>query len=72
MLSIIFFAFLAGIFTTRLPEKYSKVIGLGVNAGFELIMKITQFVIKFTPLGVMAIIAGVVSDNMSEPGLLQV
>ncbi|MGK2863557.1 MAG: dicarboxylate/amino acid:cation symporter [Chitinophagaceae bacterium] len=70
MLSVIFFAFLAGIFTTRLPENYARVISLGVNAGFELIMKITQFVIRFTPLGVMAIIAKVVSDNMSEPGAL--
>ncbi len=70
MLSVIFFAFLAGIFTTRLPENYSRVISIGVNAGFELIMKITQFVIRFTPLGVMAIIAKVVSDNMSEPGAL--
>lgn len=70
MLSIIFFAFLAGIFTTRLSEQYSKVISIGVNAGFELIMKITQFVIKFTPLGVMAIMAEVVADNMNEPGAL--
>ncbi len=70
MLSIIFFVFLAGIFATRLSEPYAGVIKLGVNAGFELIMKITNFVIRFTPLGVLAIIAGVVSDNMSEPGAL--
>ncbi len=70
MLSIIFFSFLAGIFATRLPETYARVIKLGVNAGFELVMKITNFVILFTPLGVMAIIAGVVSDNMSEEGAL--
>ena len=70
MLSIIFFSFLAGIFSTRLPEPYVRVISLGVNAGFELVMKITQFIIKFTPLGVMGIIATVVSDNMSEEGAL--
>ena len=70
MLSIIFFAFLAGIFTTRLPQAYANVISLGVNAGFELIMKITHFVILFTPLGVLGIIARVVADNMSVPGAL--
>jgi proton glutamate symport protein len=70
MLSIIFFSFLAGIFTTQLPERHSSVIKLGINAGFELVMRITHFVIRFTPFGVMAIIAKVVSDNMSEEGAL--
>ncbi|CAN5213963.1 dicarboxylate/amino acid:cation symporter [soil metagenome] len=70
MLSIIFFSFLAGIFSTRLSEPYAKVVGIAVNAGFELVMKITNFIILFTPLGVLAIIAGVVSDNMGEAGAL--
>lgn len=70
MLSIIFFSFLAGIFTTQLPEDHGQSIKTLVNAGFELIMKITQFVIRFTPLGVMAIMATVVADNMDEPGAL--
>jgi Na+/H+-dicarboxylate symporter len=70
MLSVIFFAILAGIFTTRLDERYSRVISLGVNAGFELVMKITQFIIRFTPLGVLGIIAVVVAENMGESGAL--
>ena len=70
MLSIIFFAFLAGIFTTQLPEKHSRPIAIITNAGFALIMKITQFIIRFTPLGVLAIMAKVVADNMGEAGAL--
>lgn len=70
MLSIIFFSFLAGIFSTRLSEPYAKVVGIAASAGFELVMKITNFIILFTPLGVLAIIAGVVSDNMGEAGAL--
>lgn len=70
MLSIIFFAILAGIFTTTLPKVHSEVIASVVNAGFELMMKITNFIIKFTPLGVMALMADVVANNMEEGGAL--
>ncbi len=70
MLSVIFFSILAGIFTTKLPEEYKGFVVKGVNTGFELIMKITQFIIRFTPLGVMGIIAVVVAENMGEEGAL--
>jgi proton glutamate symport protein len=70
MLSIIFFSILAGIFTTSLPKVHNDVIVAVVNAGFELMMKITNFIIKFTPLGVMALIAEVVANNMEESGAL--
>ncbi len=70
MLSIIFFAILLGIFSTQLSEQYKPMVIKGVNAGFELMMKITHFIIKFTPLGVLGIIAIVVADNMDEEGAL--
>ena len=70
MLSVIFFSILAGIFVTQLQDDYKNMITKGVNAGFDLIMKITQFIIKFTPYGVMGIIAVVVADNMGEEGAL--
>ncbi|MBS4044291.1 MAG: dicarboxylate/amino acid:cation symporter [Chitinophagaceae bacterium] len=70
MLSVIFFSVLSGIFITQLQNDYKNMITKGVNAGFDLIMKITQFIIKFTPYGVMGIIAVVVADNMGEEGAL--
>ncbi len=70
MLSVIFFAIIAGIFTTQLNKDDSKVISSIVNAGFELMMKITQFIIRFTPLGVLALIADVVAKNLAEGGEL--
>lgn len=70
MLSVIFIAVLFGIFATQLSEKYKDFTLKGVNAGFELMMKVTHFVIRFTPLGVMGIIAVVVADNMAEEGAL--
>lgn len=70
MLSIIFFAVLAGVFTTSLNKDHRDAIGSGVNAIFELMMKITNFIILFTPLGVMALIAEVVANNLVGGGSL--
>ncbi len=70
MLSVIFIAVLLGIFATQLSENYKEMTVKGVNAGFELMMKVTHFIIRFTPFGVMGIIAVVVADNMGEEGAL--
>ncbi len=64
MLSIIFFAILAGFFITRVGEK-SRVLLMDVlNACLDVIMKITLFVIRFTPLGVFSISAKVISQQL--------
>ncbi|REJ83580.1 MAG: dicarboxylate/amino acid:cation symporter [Bacteroidetes bacterium] len=66
MISIIFISILSGLFATKLDEKYKNVIQNGIQAGFELTMKVTQWVIGFTHWGVMAIIAVVVSKTVQE------
>ena len=64
MLSIIFFAILAGFFITRVGEK-SRVLLMDVlNACLDVIMKITLFVIRFTPLGIFSISAKVISGQL--------
>ena len=64
MLSIIFFAILAGFFITRVGEK-SRILLMDVlNACLDVIMKITLFVIRFTPLGVFSISAKVISQQL--------
>jgi len=64
MLSIIFFAILAGFFITRVGEK-SRVLLMDVlNASLDVIMKITLFVIRFTPLGIFSISAKVISQQL--------
>ncbi len=64
MLSIIFFAILSGFFITRVGEK-SRVVLLDVlNAILDVIMKITLFIIMFTPLGVFSILAKVISQQI--------
>lgn len=64
MLSIIFFAILAGFFITRVGEK-SRILVMDVlNACLDVIMKITLFVIRFTPLGIFSISARVISQQL--------
>ncbi len=63
MLSIIFFAVIFGFFITRISNPHRKFLKEAFNAVFEVMMQITLFVIKFTPLGVFGIVAKVVADQ---------
>jgi len=57
MLAIIFSAMLIGFYVTKIPAKYSELFTDFANAAFELMMRVTGFVLSFAPLGIMAIIA---------------
>jgi len=70
MLSIIFFALLIGFFITKLSEQNETFLLTGVNAGFELMMKITSLIIKFTPFGVLGIVAVTVADQSGDSAAL--
>ena len=70
MLSIIFFAILFGFFITRVADKYRNMLSNAFNAIFEVMMKITLFVIKFTPLGIFGIVAKTIADQDDLLGLL--
>jgi Na+/H+-dicarboxylate symporter len=64
MLSIIFFAILFGFFITRIGEKSRILITDVFNAALDVIMKITMFIIKFTPLGIFSITARVIAQQV--------
>ena len=70
--SVIFFAILSVILATQLADNHREreLAQKGVNARFELMMKIANFIILFTPLGVFGIMAAVVEDNMGNEGAL--
>lgn len=70
MLSIIFFAILFGFFITKTKDKHRLFLTDLFNSVFDVMMKITMFIIKFTPLGIFGIIAKVVSEhnNLAELG----
>jgi len=63
MLAIIFFSILIGYFITRVNEKHKTMFTDFFNGGFEVMMKLTHFIIKFTPLGILGIVAGVVAEQ---------
>jgi Na+/H+-dicarboxylate symporter len=64
MLSIIFFAILFGFFITKVNEKPRILILDVFDAVLEVIMKMTLFIIKFTPLGVFSITAMVIAQQI--------
>jgi proton glutamate symport protein len=64
MLSIIFFAILFGYFITRVNEKSKQILTDFISSALEVIMKLTLFVIKFTPLGIFSITAKVIAQQV--------
>ncbi len=63
MLSIIFFAVLFGFFITKINPAPGKFLTDLFDSVFEVMMKITLFVIRFTPLGVFGIVAVQISQS---------
>ena len=63
MLPVIFFSLLIGFFVTRLREKQRLLLSDILQAGFELMMKITGFILKLAPVGIFGIMAKIVSST---------
>ncbi|NJO88078.1 MAG: dicarboxylate/amino acid:cation symporter [Chloroflexia bacterium] len=63
MLSIIFFSILFGFFITRVADKFRIFLTNFFNSSFEVMMKLTNFIIRFTPLGILGIVAVVVAES---------
>jgi Na+/H+-dicarboxylate symporter len=68
ILAIIFFSILFGFFITRLEAKQKDFMSELFNSGFEVMMKLTHFIIRFTPLGILGIVVGVVADQRENLG----
>lgn len=66
ILSVIFFAILFGYFITRVENKYKESLRTFFDAVFEVMMKVTLFIIKFTPLGIFGIVAHEVANNSDQ------
>ncbi|PLX14621.1 MAG: dicarboxylate/amino acid:cation symporter [Marinilabiliales bacterium] len=71
MLSVIFFALLFGFFITRVNDKQSKVLSDFFDAVFEVMMKVTMFIIIFTPLGIFGLVAEKVAEQSDLIALMQ-
>jgi len=74
MLGLIFFCILFGFFITKIPEAYAEAQYNFWQGMYEVMLKITDFIIKFAPIGIFGLIASVVigldkeSDDMSRMG----
>ncbi len=66
MLSIIFFAILFGFFATRIGARYKNPLEKGFNGVFEVMMRITMFIIRFAPLGIFGIVSGIVAEQAHD------
>lgn len=63
MLGLIFFSLLFGYFMTKVDVVYSKSLYSFWQAVFQVMMKITDWVIKFAPIGVFGLVAKVVAST---------
>ena len=63
MLGLIFFSILFGYFVNLIPGQLSKTMTHLANGVFETMMRITMWVMRFTPLGVFGLVASEVSQT---------
>ncbi len=71
MLGIIVFAMFFGFFITQTSGKYKTLMIDFFNAFFDIMMKITMFIIKFAPLGIFGLVAKVVAAQVAKGNLLE-
>jgi len=60
MLGLIFFSICFGVAMTRCPEAIQKPLFQVVNSVFQVMMNLTEMIIKLAPLGVFGLIVGAI------------
>jgi len=63
MLGLIFFSLLYGFFMTRITEDYAEIQYNFWQGLLEVMLKITDLIMRFAPLGVLALVAKVVAGT---------
>ena len=63
ILAVIFFLHPVRLFYYKVNSKSKEFLTTLFNSGFEVMMKLTHFIIRFTPLGILGIVVGVVSEQ---------
>ncbi len=66
MLGLIFFALLFGYFMTRLQHDFAEPLFNFWNGVFHVMMKMTEWIMLFAPIGVFGLVAKVVADTGFE------
>ena len=63
MLGIIFFSILFGFFVTKLSDDLRQPFYRFWDATFKVMMGMTEWIMKFAPIGVFALVAGVIAKT---------
>jgi Na+/H+-dicarboxylate symporter len=63
MLGMIFFALLFGYFMTRLTHELAETLFKFWDGVFHVMMGMTEFIMKFAPIGVFGLVAAVISET---------
>ena len=66
ILPTIFFSLLFGFFITKAPDPYRKQLTDFFQGVFEVMMRLTHFIILFAPIGVFALIAKIVAQTGTD------
>ena len=66
MLGLIFFSLLYGFFLTRITEAYAEAQYNFFQGMFEIMMRITDLIMRFAPIGIFALVAKTVMDTGLE------
>jgi Na+/H+-dicarboxylate symporter len=62
MLGIIFFAILFGYFMTKLSHEYAEPLFRFWDGVFHVMMRMTEWIMKFAPIGVFGLVAVVIAE----------
>jgi Na+/H+-dicarboxylate symporter len=62
MLGLIFFAILFGYFMTHLAHDFAEPLFKFWNGIFHVMMRMTEFIMKFAPLGVFGLVGSVIAE----------
>lgn len=66
MLGLIFFSLLFGYYITKLKDNHQQTMRTFFEGVFEVMMKITDLIMRFAPIGVFALVAKIVATSGLE------
>ena len=71
MLAVIFFSILFGFFIIQIEKDKQRLLTDFFSAAFQVMMKITLFIIRFAPLGIFGIVSKVIAEQDNLPELFK-
>ena len=63
MLGVIFFSLLFGYFMTRIGNELAETLYRFWDGVFHVMMRMTEWIMKFAPIGVFGLVAGVIAET---------